>query len=449
MSNSHEAPGSTTGVEIQLRSIEKRYPGQAMPAVQELSLTIPAGEMVMFVGPSGCGKTTSLKMINRLIEPTSGSITIDGKDITRSNPTELRRQIGYVIQGGGLLPHMTVKQNIGIVPGLLGWSKKKIADRTDELLDMVGLDPSVYRDRFPRELSGGQQQRVGVARGLAADPPVILMDEPFGAVDPITRTRLQDELMSIQSELRKTIVIVTHDIDEAVKLGDRILVLAEGAEIAQYDTPEVILGAPANDYVADFVGAGSKLKQLTLMRVSDAELHQPSICRVGDNVSEVIERVTAEGNESVMILDDRHRPHEFLFLRSLLRRGMGHGARPAHRPGDHRGTPVDRQRRLGLHAGLQPRRCHRDRPWPVPRCDLLRGGHRVHPGPQRRRRAGRCLRNPRRPPRGSPDGCPGRTNCSSWASPSSWPWSSSAGSPGGRPPTSATSRHEPWPGTAC
>ena len=342
MSTSPEGTDSTTGVEIQLQKIEKRYPGQARPAVQELSLTIPAGEMVMFVGPSGCGKTTSLKMINRLIEPTSGSITIGGKDITRSNPTELRRQIGYVIQGGGLLPHMTVKQNIGIVPGLLGWSKKKVADRTDELLDMVGLDPSVYRDRFPRELSGGQQQRVGVARGLAADPPVILMDEPFGAVDPITRTRLQDELMSIQSELRKTIVIVTHDIDEAVKLGDRILVLAEGAEIAQYDTPEVILGAPANDYVADFVGAGSKLKQLTLMRVSDAELHQPSICRVGDKVSEVVERVTAEGNESVMILDDRDRPREFLFLRTLRKWDTVPAIDPENAPiVDHRATLND------------------------------------------------------------------------------------------------------------
>ena len=272
MSNSHEAAGSTTGVEIQLRSIEKRYPGQAMPAVQELSLTIPAGEMVMFVGPSGCGKTTSLKMINRLIEPTSGSITIGGKDITRSNPTELRRQIGYVIQGGGLLPHMTVKQNIGIVPGLLGWSKKKIADRTDELLDMVGLDPSVYRDRFPRELSGGQQQRVGVARGLAADPNILLMDEPFGAVDPIVREELQSELQRLQRELRKTIVFVTHDIDEAFRIGDRVVILRPGGRIAQVGTPQEILADPADDFVASFVGADRGARTLHVERVDGRDV---------------------------------------------------------------------------------------------------------------------------------------------------------------------------------
>lgn len=336
------ASDSTTGVEIELTNIVKKYPGQKQPAVEDLSLTVPAGEMVMFVGPSGCGKTTSLKMINRLIEPTSGSITIGGKDITRSNPTELRRQIGYVIQGGGLLPHMSVKQNIGIVPGLLGWDKKRIAARTDELLDLVGLDPSVYRDRYPRELSGGQQQRVGVARGLAADPPVLPMDEPFGAVDPITRTRLQDELMSIQSELRKTIVIVTHDIDEAVKLGDRILVLDVGATIAQYDTPDAILSAPANDYVADFVGAGSKLKQLTLLRVDDAELEQPETCRVGDRVADVVERVSAAGKDSVLILDSRDRPREFLWLRTLRKWETVPDFDPENSPiVDHRATLND------------------------------------------------------------------------------------------------------------
>ena len=223
MSQQHQE--SKVGAEIELVDIVKRYPGQKQPAVENLSLTIPAGEMVMFVGPSGCGKTTSLKMINRLIEPSSGKILIDGDDITTKDPTQLRRSIGYVIQGGGLMPHMTVADNIGLVPKLLKWDQQRIRTRVDELLEMTGLDPNIFRDRYPRELSGGQQQRVGVARGLAADPPVVLMDEPFGAVDPITRQRLQDELLILQEELQKTIVFVTHDVDEAVKLGDRILIL--------------------------------------------------------------------------------------------------------------------------------------------------------------------------------------------------------------------------------
>lgn len=308
---------STTGAEIELVDVTKKYPGQSTPAVDGLSLTIPAGKIVMFVGPSGCGKTTSLKMINRLIEPTSGKILIDGEDVTSKDPTQLRRSIGYVIQGGGLLPHMSVADNIGLVPGLLKWDRKQITSRVDELLDMVGLDPKIYRDRYPRELSGGQQQRVGVARGLAADPSVILMDEPFGAVDPITRQRLQDELMSIQEELQKTIVCVTHDIDEAVKLGDHILILQQSAHIAQYDTPENLLAAPANDFVADFVGSGSKLKQLSLLRVGDLELRQPPTCRIGEKVDDVVARVEAAGERAVVILDDHDRPKEWLFLRSL------------------------------------------------------------------------------------------------------------------------------------
>lgn len=257
MTESQRHHESNRGVEIELRKVSKRYPGQKNPAVQEMDLVIPAGEMVMFVGPSGCGKTTTLKMINRLIEPSAGTILIDGDDVTNHNPTRLRRNIGYVIQGGGMLPHLTVGANIGLVPGLLKWDKKRIRARVDELLDMVGLDPQIYRDRYPRELSGGQQQRVGVARGLAADPPIVLMDEPFGAVDPVTRSRLQDELMRIQSELQKTIVCVTHDIDEAIKLGDRMVIFQPGATIAQYDTPEKVLAAPASDFVDDFIGAGS------------------------------------------------------------------------------------------------------------------------------------------------------------------------------------------------
>ena len=228
-----------SGVDIVLDGVQKKFPGQETPAVTHLDLTINAGNTVMFVGPSGCGKTTSLKMINRLIEPTSGHIFIDGDDVTKKNATELRRKIGYVIQGGSLLPHLTVGDNVGLVPGLLKWKKSDISARTDELLDMVGLDPSVYRDRYPRELSGGQQQRVGVARGLAADPPVILMDEPFGAVDPITRNHLQDELLSIQEDLHKMIICVSHDIDEAIKLGDKIVIFNVGGVVEQYDTPQI------------------------------------------------------------------------------------------------------------------------------------------------------------------------------------------------------------------
>lgn len=308
---------SNTGAEIELVDVVKRYSGQDQAAVDELSLTVPAGEIVMFVGPSGCGKTTSLKMVNRLIEPSSGKILINGEDITTKDPTKLRRTIGYVIQGGGLMPHMTVAENVALVPGLLNWEKKRIQSRVDELLDMTGLDPKIYRDRYPRELSGGQQQRVGVARGLAADPPVVLMDEPFGAVDPITRQRLQDELLSIQEDLHKTIVCVTHDIDEAIKLGDRILILQQGAEIAQYDTPENVLGAPANDFVADFIGAGSRLKQLSLLRVSDLPLTQPVTCRVGESTDKVTRRVQEAGERAVIILDDKDRPREWVFLRSL------------------------------------------------------------------------------------------------------------------------------------
>nr|WP_202893408.1 ABC transporter ATP-binding protein [Kribbella italica] len=297
--------------------VVKRYPGQQKPAVEGLSLHVPAGEIVMFVGPSGCGKTTSLKMINRLIEPTSGSIRIGGEDISGRDDDDLRRHIGYVIQGGSLFPHMTVAQNIAMVPGLLGWDRGRITERVDELLELVGLDSERYRGRYPRELSGGQQQRVGVARGLAADPPVILMDEPFGAVDPITRQRLQDELLSIQEELRKTIVCVTHDFDEAVKLGDRILILTEGAKIAQYDVPEAILSNPADRFVADFVGAGAALKQLTLSRVSEIDLGQPTVASVGDTAADVLRSAQAAGDDSVVVLDAKRRPIDWMWTRDL------------------------------------------------------------------------------------------------------------------------------------
>jgi len=308
-----------SGAEIKLDNVVKRYPGQRTNAVNALSLTIPAGEIVMFIGPSGCGKTTSLKMINRLIEPTSGTITINGEDIRKQSQDQLRRRVGYVIQGGSLFPHMSVARNIAIVPKLLGWDRKRINDRVDELLDLVGLEPARYRDRYPRELSGGQQQRVGVARGLAADPPVILMDEPFGAVDPITRQRLQDELLGIQRELHKTIVMVTHDIDEAIKLGDRVLILQEGAKVAQYDTPEAILAAPANDFVDDFVGSGSALKQLTLARVSDLDLTRRTTARVGESSAEAAARAEEAGDAAVVVLDSRNRPVAWRFLRQIRR----------------------------------------------------------------------------------------------------------------------------------
>jgi osmoprotectant transport system ATP-binding protein len=308
-----------SGVSIELERVTKHYPGQARPAVDAVDLTIPAGEIVMLVGPSGCGKTTTLKMINRLIEPTSGRIVLGGEDVTRKDPDRLRRRIGYVIQAGGLFPHMTVGHNVALVPRMLKWPAKRIAERVEELLDLVGLDPAVYRDRYPRELSGGQQQRVGVARALAADPPVLLMDEPFGAVDPITRQRLQDELLRIQEELRKTIVCVTHDFDEAVKLGDRIVVLDVGARVVQYDTPEEILGHPAEEFVEDFVGAGAALKQLTLTRVADVELQTPGTARVGESSAEVIRRARAAGERHVVVLDGRDRPVRWVTLRELER----------------------------------------------------------------------------------------------------------------------------------
>jgi osmoprotectant transport system ATP-binding protein len=306
-----------SGAEIVLDGVTKTYAGQKSPAVNDISITIPAGEIVMFVGPSGCGKTTTLKMINRLIEPTGGSIRINGEEITGRSPDQLRRNVGYVIQGGSLFPHMSVAKNIAIVPKLLGWDSARIKERVDDLLDLVGLDPARYRDRYPRELSGGQQQRVGVARGLAADPPVILMDEPFGAVDPITRQRLQDELLSIQRELRKTIVCVTHDIDEAIKLGDRILILQEGARIAQYDTPEVLLASPANDFVEDFIGSGSTLKQLSLARVDDVDLSERPTAKVGEPVEDVLARLRASGHDAVVVLDSRGRPLGWPWIRQL------------------------------------------------------------------------------------------------------------------------------------
>ena len=296
------------GVEIRLEEVSKRYPGQKLPAVESVTMTIPAGETVVLVGPSGSGKTTTMRMINRLIEPTSGKITIGGQDVMRLHPDKLRREIGYAIQQTGLFPHMTVAENIGMVPKLVGWSKKRITERVDEMLELVNLDPHEFRGRYPRQLSGGQQQRVGVARALAANPPVLLMDEPFGAVDPITRGVLQDELMNLQAELGKTIVFVTHDFDEAVKLGDRIAVLGERSKILQYDTPEAILANPADDMVAGFVGAGAALKQLTLRRVREIELTEVPTATVDESPAVRRERLGNRRGAIGLVLDRRRRP---------------------------------------------------------------------------------------------------------------------------------------------
>jgi osmoprotectant transport system ATP-binding protein len=262
----------SSAAEIVLDHVTKRYGNSARPAIDDLSLTIPAGEICVLIGPSGGGKTTAMKMINRLITITDGDITIDGTSVRSLELTELRRGIGYVIQQIGLFPHMTVEDNIGTVPRLLGWDKKRIKDRAHELLELVGLDPDEHARRYPMQLSGGQRQRVGLARAMAADPPLMLMDEPFGAIDPITRERLQNDFLRLHRELRKTVVFVTHDIDEAIKMGDRICILREGGILAQYDTPEAILAAPADDFVAQFVGADRGLKRLALRRLDEVEL---------------------------------------------------------------------------------------------------------------------------------------------------------------------------------
>ncbi|MBJ7290516.1 ATP-binding cassette domain-containing protein [Williamsia sp.] len=316
------------GVDIVLDSVTKRYPGQKAAAVDDFSLTINAGEIVVFVGPSGCGKTTTMRMINRLIEPTSGSIFIGGKDALSIPANELRRSIGYSIQQAGLFPHMTIAQNVSMVPSLLKWDKKKTAARTEEMLHLVGLDPAVYLNRFPRQLSGGQQQRVGVARALAADPPVLLMDEPFGAVDPITRASLQDELIRLHAEIGTTIVFVTHDFSEAVKLGDRIAVLGDRSTVEQYDTPEAILANPATEMVAGFVGSGALLQQLGLVRVRDVDLQQRPTAHESDPVEDLARAIDGTDDNWGIILDDRDRPvrwvrdHHLRNARSLRDTGV-------------------------------------------------------------------------------------------------------------------------------
>ena len=287
---------------IRLERVGKRYPDGTV-AVHELTLDIPPGQLVCLVGPSGCGKTTTMKMVNRLIEPTSGRILLDGEDVTKVDPVQLRRRMGYVIQHVGLFPHLTVRANVGTVPKLLGWNKAQIRDRTDELLELVGLEPSVHGDRYPGQLSGGQQQRVGVARALAADPPVLLMDEPFSAIDPIARDRLQQEFLRIQAEVQKTILFVTHDIEEAVRLGDRIAVFRQGGHLEQYDTPAQVLGAPATDFVAGFVGADRGLRRLAVTELAIADIEQPPVVTVNDPVERA--RVLLGEADWGVVLDER------------------------------------------------------------------------------------------------------------------------------------------------
>ncbi|HSP37869.1 MAG TPA: ABC transporter ATP-binding protein [Frankiaceae bacterium] len=296
------AAGSTPA--ISLDRVSKRFPDGTV-AVEEISLSVPRGELVCLVGPSGCGKTTTLKMVNRLIEPTGGRIFLEGEDVTQADRVQLRRRIGYVIQQVGLFPHLTVAANVATVPRLLGWDKRRQRERADELLELVGLDPKLYGPRYPSQLSGGQRQRVGVARALGADPEVLLMDEPFSAIDPIARARLQDEFLRVQQEVRKTILFVTHDIDEAVRLGDRVAVFRQGGLLEQYDTPARMLGAPATPFVADFVGMDRDLRRLAVTPIDLNELEHPPVLPQGATMAEV-RRALAGGHRGVVV-DDRGR----------------------------------------------------------------------------------------------------------------------------------------------
>ncbi|WP_406315088.1 ABC transporter ATP-binding protein [Streptomyces sp. NBC_00118] len=286
---------------IRFDRVTKRY-ADGTTAVDDLSFEVGEGELVTLVGPSGCGKTTTMMMVNRLIEPTSGRILVDGEDISRVDPVKLRRRIGYVIQQVGLFPHRTILDNTATVPALIGWKKSKARARAAELLDLVGLDPKQYGSRYPEQLSGGQRQRVGVARALAADPPVLLMDEPFGAVDPVVREQLQDEFLRMQAAVRKTVLLVTHDIEEAVRLGDRIAVYGQG-RIEQFDTPGAVLGTPSTPYVAEFVGADRGLKRLSVTEIEPDDLDQPAVTRAGEPARQAAARLRDEGARWSVVLD--------------------------------------------------------------------------------------------------------------------------------------------------
>jgi osmoprotectant transport system ATP-binding protein len=309
MSDHSAGRAATVAFEHVTKHYDRRASKRGTPgAVNDLSLAVPAGKICVLVGPSGCGKTTSLKMVNRLIEPTAGRILLDGEDAAARDLSELRRGIGYVIQQVGLFPHETIAENVATVPRLLGWPAPRRRERADELLALVGLDPAIYARRYPVQLSGGERQRVGVARALAADPPIMLMDEPFGAVDPIVRERLQDEFLRLQESLAKTILFVTHDIDEAIKMGDLVAVLADGGALAQFGPPAEILASPASSFVARFVGTDRGLKRLSLSRVADLELLPPVMARSGDVGTDEHRRALAGSFPWLLLVDERGRP---------------------------------------------------------------------------------------------------------------------------------------------
>jgi len=311
-----EEVSSTGASAVRYENATKRYGDSAEAAVERLNLEVPAGEVCVLVGPSGCGKTTAMRLVNRTVELSEGDVLIGGESVRKRDPARLRREIGYVIQQVGLFPHRTVAENIGAVPQLLGWKKDRIRARTVELLELIGLDPELG-ERYPAQLSGGQQQRVGVARALAADPLVMLMDEPFGAIDPISRERLQNEFLRLQAEIRKTVLFVTHDIDEAIKMGDRIAVMRKGGHVAQYATPAELLMAPADEFVEDFVGADRALKRLALMRVSDIDLWEAPLAHVGQATAEVRAKLRDAEVPYPLLVDAERRPLGWLSERDL------------------------------------------------------------------------------------------------------------------------------------
>src|SRR5436309_4977135 len=300
---------------VEFRHVTKQYARQG--AVVDLSLLVPAGAICVLVGPSGCGKTTSLKMVNRLVEPSSGQVLIDGQDVMSVEVTALRRRIGYVIQQTGLFPHQSIADNIATVPRLLGWPKQRVRARVDELLELIGLDPARVRNRYPAQLSGGERQRVGVARAMAAEPPVMLMDEPFGAVDPIVRERLQNEFLRLHRSLGTTVLFVTHDIDEAIKMGSRVAVMQQGGHLAQYAPPTELLLRPANDFVARFVGTDRGLKRLSLLTVADVPLAAGTVARVGERARAAWSRALDAGTNFVLLLDVQDRPQGWMRVEQL------------------------------------------------------------------------------------------------------------------------------------
>ena len=334
-SDSAQPPGPSSrpaAATLEFREATKRYPGQDEDAVHRLSLELPAGEICVLVGPSGCGKTTAMRMVNRMIDITDGDILLDGRSVKERQPAELRRDIGYAIQQIGLFPHLSVAGNIATVPRLLGWDKARIAARVDELLELVSLDPHETRDRFPAQLSGGQRQRVGVARALAVDPPLMLMDEPFGAIDPINRERLQNEFLRLQQEIRKTIVFVTHDIDEAIKMGDHIAVLQKGGKLAQYAPPAELLMFPNGRFVEDFVGADRALKRLALQRVRDVDLWKAPLVRVGETVAEARAKSVDSEVPYPLLIDAAGRPLGWLSEKGLQGERVEEELRSAAKP---------------------------------------------------------------------------------------------------------------------